>query len=90
MAKTNKRIYAIKIREKAEKDLLKIPLPWQERIRDAIDVLELDPFYGEKMWGEFANCRKIKVWPYRIIYEIKKKERIIYICRLDNRSHVYK
>lgn len=88
MEKQNKRGYSIIIRKKAEKKFLKIPLLWQEKITKAIEFLKDDPFYGEKMWGEFANSRKIRVWPYRIIYDVYKDKKIIYIRRIDHRGSI--
>ena len=82
--------YKIIIRNKAQKNLLKIPFPWKLRIAKAIDLLEDDPFLGEKMWGRFKNCFKIRIWPYRIVYEVIKNKRLIYIRRIDHRGRAYK
>jgi len=81
--------YKIKIRHKAEKVLYKIPFPWQKRIAQAIDVLEENPFYGEKMWGKLKDRRKIRVWPYRIIYRLYPSQKIIYIERIAHRQGAY-
>lgn len=61
------------------KEMADIPLPWQERIKKAIDFLQLDPYYGEKMQGIFFDLRKIRVWPYRIMYKIDEKKNAILI-----------
>jgi len=91
MEKQGKRKYKIIIRNKAQKNLLKIPLPWQQRIIIAVSLLEENPFMGEKMWGKFKNCFKIRIWPYRIIYEVFRKTKLIYIRRIDHRGGtVYK
>jgi len=82
--------YKIKIRHKAEKALYKIPFPWQKRIAQAIDALEENPFYGEKMWGKLKDRRKIRVWPYRIIYRLYPRQKIIYIERIAHRQGAYK
>ena len=82
--------YKIKIRHKAEKELYKIPFPWRKRIAQAIDVLEENPFYGEKMCGKLKDRRKIRIWPYRIIYRIYKSKKIIYIERISHRQGAYK
>ena len=82
--------YKIKIRHKAEKALYKIPFPWRKRIAQAIDALEEDPFYGEKMWGKLKDRRKIRVWPYRIIYRLYPRQKIIYIERITHRQGAYK
>lgn len=86
MANQERRKYKIIIRNKAQKNLSKIPLPWQQRIIITIDLLAENPYMGEKMWGKFKDCFKIRIWPYRIIYEIFKKKKIIYIRRIDHRG----
>jgi mRNA-degrading endonuclease RelE of RelBE toxin-antitoxin system len=88
MAKRKNNRYQIFIRNKAKKSLLKIPLFWREKIEKAIDLLEEDPFYGEKMWGRLKEQRKIRIWPYRIIYRIYKDQKIIYIERIDHRGSI--
>lgn len=80
--------YEIKIRHKAKKSLYKIPFPWQKRIVEAVDELKDNPFYGEKMWGELKDRRKIRIWPYRIIYRIYEKQKIVYIERINHRGSI--
>lgn len=80
-------MYQIFVPSSAKKSLSKIPLPWKERIARVIDMLKVDPFYGEKMTGQLANCRKIRVWPYRIVYQIMKKEGFIKILEIEHRGN---
>jgi len=89
MEKPERKKYKIIIRKKAQKNLLKIPLPWRSRIAKAIDLLEDDPFLGEKMWGKFKNCFKIRIWPYRIIYKVFENGNLIYIQRIDHCGAAY-
>ena len=90
MENLNKKKYKVVIRKKAEKNLKKIPLIWSVRIIKALDVLEINPFYGEKLWGELTGCYKIKVWPYRIIYRVIENKKIVHIQRIDHRQGAYK
>ena len=73
-----------------QKSLSKIPLPWRLRIIKAIDDLAYNPYRGEKLWREFVGKRKIRVWPYRIIYSIDKKNKTVYILDVGHRQGVYK
>jgi len=68
--------WRIEIRNDAKKKLKKIPFLWRDRIEKAIDILKNNPFYGEKMSGELKDRRKIRIWPYRIIYRLIKKQNI--------------
>lgn len=90
MGKQGRKKYKIIIRKKAQKNLLKIPFPWRSRIAKAIDLLEEDPFIGKKMWGEFKDCFKIRIWPYRIIYKVFKSRSLIYIQRIDHHGAAYR
>lgn len=90
MKSENKKKYKVVIRKKAERSLKRIPLIWKVRIIKALDVLETNPFYGEKLWGKLTGCYKIKIWPYRIIYRIIEDERMVYVQRIDHRQGIYK
>ena len=78
--------YSIFISKSVRKSLLRVPSPWLERIEDAIDVLCYDPQIGEKMSGKLANCRKIRIWPYRIIYKLDKSKGVVQIMEVGHRG----
>jgi len=80
--------YFVHIPKTPRKSLKKIPLPWQVRIIDALTMLETQPYVGEKMQGEYSDFRKIKVWPYRIIYRIREKTKLIEIMEIEHRGNV--
>jgi mRNA interferase RelE/StbE len=52
------------------------------------DILQ-DPFSGKKLEGELKNCYSSRAWPYRIIYEIRKKELVIVVIKIGHRQGVY-
>ena len=60
--------FFVKIPPSVQKSMRKIPFPWIERIRMTIDSISIEPFQGEKMLGRYKHARKVRVWPYRIIY----------------------
>ena len=80
--------YSIFISKSVRKSLLHIPLPWSERIVKAIDLLEKDPYLGEKMKGQLADCYKIRVWPYRVIYKLDKANKAIIIIEVGHRGSI--
>lgn len=45
---------------------------------------------GEKLKGELLGQYKIKVWPYRIIYQIFHNKLLIVIIRVQHRQGAYK
>lgn len=81
--------YRIIVPKSVIKDISSIPLPWKERIIKAIDLLAQNPFMGEKLWGKLKGKRKIRIYPYRIIYEIINKNRIIIIVETGHRQGIY-
>ena len=78
--------YYVFVPKSVLKSIAKIPLPWRLRIKDAIDALEVDPYYGEKMRGKLAHMRKIRVWPYRIVYGVEEKNKMVKIFEVDHRD----
>lgn len=82
--------YQLKIKPRVEKELKNLPEKGYYKILSAFVVLSRDPFVGKKMKGEYEGCYTYRVWPYRIIYEIHKKELIILIIRVGHRQRIYK
>ncbi|PIP24030.1 MAG: type II toxin-antitoxin system mRNA interferase toxin, RelE/StbE family [Candidatus Nealsonbacteria bacterium CG23_combo_of_CG06-09_8_20_14_all_38_19] len=81
--------YQVVVPESVVKSLIKIPLPWRERMAKAIDLLPENPFMGEKLWGKLQGKRKIRIYPYRIIYEVDKKKQRIIIFEAGHRQGIY-
>lgn len=79
--------YFVYVSNQIRKSLLKIPSPWIDRIEKVIDTLEISPYLGEKMNGEMSSSRKIKVWPYRIIYKIEAGQKVIKITEVAHRGN---
>jgi mRNA interferase RelE/StbE len=82
--------YQVNIESKAKKALNKIPNIYKEKMIKALRSLAVDPFQGKKLEGELKGQYSIRVWPYRIIYQIYKKELIISIIDVGHRQGVYK
>jgi len=80
--------YLIDLPKSAKKSLAKIPLSKCLRIKQAIDRLAFEPYLGDKMQGEYADRRKIRVWPYRIVYKILEQKKIIEIMEVERRGNV--
>lgn len=80
--------YIVIVPKKVHKATLSIPLPWQERIRKVLRTLATSPLLGEPLHGKFKGQRKIRVWPYRIIYFISNEKRHIVITEVGHRGNV--
>ena len=65
----------------AQKELKKLSKTEGRKIFKKIQMLKEFPFAGKSLSGEFEGVKSIRAWPYRIIYEIKKKPILIYSIR---------
>jgi len=83
-------VFILQIKPKARKDLDKIPKNYRARIIVVLDAIVLNPFSGKKLSGKKRGLYSIRVWPYRIIYEIHKRELVILVIRIGHRQEVYK
>lgn len=81
--------FTMQIKPKARKNLDKIPLNYQSRIIAKLDEIVEDPFSGKKLSGKKNGQYSARVWPYRIIYTIEKKELVIIVIDVDHRQGVY-
>lgn len=82
--------YQVIIPGKVQKDLNRIDSRYKERIFAALAVLASNPYAGKGLEGEWKGEWSYRVWPYRILYKIYKKELIILIIRIGHRGGVYK
>lgn len=82
--------FVLQIKSKARKNLDKITEDYRARIIATLDEIVLDPFFGKKLSGKRDGQYSVRVWPYRIIYIILKKELIILVIEVDHRGGVYK
>lgn len=83
-------MYTVILPLKIQRGLKKIDKKYRLKIAAALLVIEKNPFRGKKLEGEFKEKWSYRAWPYRIIYEIKKKELIILIVAVGQRQNIYK
>ena len=82
--------FILQIKPQARKNLDKIPADYRARIIATLDEIVRDPFFGKKLSGRKKDQYSVRVWPYRIIYEIYKRELIVFVINIDHRGRVYK
>lgn len=81
--------YRIEIPKRVQKELERLPRKFQERIVAKLHMLATDPSLGKRLQGEFEGLYTVRVWPYRIIYEIKRKELVVLVLKVAHRKSVY-
>lgn len=80
----------LEISKNAKKDLKKFTKKDRVRISKAIDYLETNPYFGKKMSGEFEDLWRIKVPPFRVVYQYDKADNLVTVVSIDYREGIYK
>lgn len=82
-------MYTVFLRPPARKQLRKLPHEHQVRVTEALKFLAAEPFAGKKMRGDLQDRYTLRVWPYRIIYAVHKKEILVIVLAIGHRQGVY-
>jgi len=62
----------------------------QRKIYIKLSTLQDNPHAGKKLSGELKGIRSLRVWPYRILYEINADEKRVEVLVIAHRQGVYK
>ncbi len=68
----------------------RLPKTEQAKIRKKLHSLEQDSHSGKKLTGELRGIYSLKVWPYRILYDINETERRVEVHKIAHRQGAYK
>ena len=81
--------WRVQIRDRARKILKRIPHSDWRRIDVVLGQLGDNPFAGdvEKMKGE-ENVWRRRIGAYRIFYEIRSDEHLVFVFRVERRTSV--
>ena len=82
--------YSIHLTKSVKKSIKNIPALKQKRLLKAILNLQIDPLCGKKLNGELEGMRKLRVWPYRIIYAVDVINKVVVIHKAEHRQGIYK
>ena len=82
--------FQVRTKPSVKKELNKFTKADYYKILAAFTILSKNPFIGKKMRGKYKGCYNHRVWPYRIIYQVYKKELVVLIIRVGHRQGVYK
>jgi mRNA interferase RelE/StbE len=83
--------YRLEVSPRASRDLKKLPTRVQERLRDHIDSLAQAPRPRGvvKLEGEM-NAYRIRVGPYRVLYEIHDQVLVVVVLKVADRKEAYR
>jgi len=83
-------MYKVIIPKRTQKDLKKIDSRYKCRIYEVLNELSINPYSGKKLEGIKNNQFSYRVWPYRVIYEIKQNELVVLVIKIGHRQSIYK
>ncbi len=61
----------------------------QEKIGKKIEKLIQNPFLGKSLMGNFSGSRSLRIGKYRVIYQVKQNELIIFVLDVGRRKNIY-
>lgn len=81
--------YSVIVPKKVQKEINKLDDKYRIKILSALVVLENNPYLGKRLEGKYKNEWSLRVWPYRIIYQIKNKQMIVLVVKVGHRQGIY-
>lgn len=77
------------ITRSASKQLSKLPEKGKARVASKITLLANQPQLGKALRGQLAGLYSLRVWPYRIIYQVHTTRREVWVIAIVHRQGVY-
>ena len=74
----------------AQKSLRRFPKNKQFQLIQKISLLKNNPLAGKKLKGEWSGFYSLRIWPYRLLYGLDLKAKLIKVHKIDHRQGVYK
>ena len=82
--------YSVSIKRSALESLERIARADRRRIVEAIDKLATNPSAGGVLKGELGGLRRIRVAPYRVVYELRDEVLMVLVVRIGHRREIYR
>lgn len=87
--------YSLKISKQVDKFLAGLAPDWRTRFRVKLESLRQDPYRHpqldvKRVQGIEGAVYRLRVGPYRVIYEIRDNELLVYLMKAGSRGDVYK
>jgi mRNA interferase RelE/StbE len=84
-------MYKVIWKDKASKQLAKIDRIIAKKIKDKVkNYLAQDPVNrGEPLAYEYKGLYRYRFSDYRVVYEVKEKELVIFVVKVGHRKEVY-
>jgi len=87
-------IYRLLLHKSVTKFLEKCPSKQRQEIKQKLELLKQNPYSNSqldiKIMQGYEEVYRLRVGQYRLIYQIKQNELIIFVMKAGNRGDVYK
>ncbi len=83
-------MHRVVLPKRVEKSLRSLPVKEQTRVVQALERLQDDPLVGKSLKGTLEGIYSIRVWPLRVLYEIRRKEQAVLILFIGHRKDAYR
>lgn len=88
-------VYTLKLHKQVKKFLLSLSPEWRKRFLDKLEALRQDPYRHPQldikpMQGAGESVYRLRVGQYRLIYQVRENELVIYLMTAGSRGDVYK
>lgn len=81
--------FTLRVEPRAQRNINKLPEQCRARVLAILDEIKANPFFCKKLHGKREGQYSFRVWPYRIVYKIYKKELLVLVIEFDHRQGVY-
>ena len=82
-------MFELKFGRKASKFFYKLDKKAQESIGRKLEKLKLNPELGKPLTGKLSGLWSLRIEKYRLIYQVRKNELIIFVLNLGHRKNIY-
>ncbi len=82
-------LWEVEYHPKAAREIRALHGSIRERIRQAIEQLQEDPWHGKALVGRLAGLRSRRVGDYRVVYLIEEEHHKLFIVHVGPRSGAY-
>jgi mRNA interferase RelE/StbE len=86
-----RRTYEVRLLVTARRQLLRVPAPIRSRVGNAIRGLAADPRPpGCKKLAHSNDYYRIRVGDYRVLYEVRDRDVLVFVIKIGHRRDVYR
>ena len=82
-------MYLVFVPNQCRKFIKTLPEKYRNLAIQSLTELKFDPFLGAPLGRELIGRFSYRFGVYRIVYKIRKKDKVVEVLRINHRSKVY-